>query len=309
MLLFTCTVCGDASSIVTVYDFLEGSCRWTDAPPGVVGDTVNECTVKPFNMDCGSFLGTLSIVYAWEEGLSPFPQPNTQTYLNGVGLGSITSVGNLTVTRLAANWGGNTITLDFLTSLVQATGDVYIGILDTINDPPFPVTAFPGLANLRQVGRDISTLRTLATSPSWTGLQCVGGALGFFRDNRLTTLVGMDKLVQVNYVPTYTQGEDVITIDGEPLVSNKEVLAPLSRAAKCGGPPPSQSVAIFLPVCSNGIITWANLCDFISSGACPSDTCFDCVKGRISRARTRVQDRRALAGDGMHAGKGSGNAG
>jgi hypothetical protein len=218
-------------------------------------------------MDCGSYRGVLWIVYV--QKTPGVVQPNTQAYLDSMGLGQINSIGTLIVTRFVSDWGTNTITFGALSSLVQATGGIFTGRFSIAIDPPFPVTAFPGLANVRQVGGDVFEYGTLVTSPSWTNLQCVGGAMGWFGVNTQTTLVGMDKLVQVNYVPTSTSGA-VITIDGQSPIATGSALAPLATAANCGGVPPPLGVSILLPaVCTIRITTWAALCTFIATGACP----------------------------------------
>ncbi len=262
----TCTACGRPSSVYAVYDHLDGTCTWSAGfpnPPFV--PTGSPCNLKPFGMDCGSYQGILWIVYV-QKTAGVF-QPNTQAYLDGMGLGKINSVGSLQITRFASDWGPQTVSVDFFSSLVQATGSIFIAKYFTV-DPPFPLTAYPGLANVRQVGFDVFEDATLVTRPGWASLECVGGGLGWWGADNLTTLEDMNKLLQVNYL-NYV-GFPVITIDGQSKIASRNALAPLSTAANCGGTPPLAEPKIEIPaVCTNTITTWDALCAFIATGACP----------------------------------------
>jgi hypothetical protein len=261
------TACGSLPDVYSVYDFLDGTCAWSAGIPNPpTFPTGSPCNVKPFGMDCGSYQGTLFIVYV--QKTAGVVQPNTQAYLDGMGLGNINSIYTLSITRFASDWDGGTITLDFLPSLVQATDSILITAWSDA-DPPFPVTASSGLANVRQVRGNIFEVNTLVTRPSWANLQCVGGELSWRNVDTQTTLEGMDKLLQVNYVPVYRSGE-VITITGQSKIGSKEALAPLFTAANCGGVPPPLEPNIYIPaVCPNRIRTWDALCAFIATGACP----------------------------------------
>jgi hypothetical protein len=184
-----------------------------------------------------------------------------------MGLGQINSVYSLYITRIVGTWGG-TIAPVFLSSLVQVTKDLFVRKAND-PDPTFPITAVPGLANIRQIGDTTFIYDTLMTRADFfASLQCIGGGLGFFADSQLTTLDGMNNLVEVNYVPIYPSGP-VINIGTPNAITTPAALAPLSRAANCGGPPPPLLPSILIAGCPNPIATWAALCTYIGSGACP----------------------------------------
>jgi hypothetical protein len=259
-----CTVCGDSSISISVYDLLDGTCFWIGGAPGS-GSTQFPCNQPPFGQACGSFGGSLYIVYA--QGTGGRLEPNTQAYLDTMGLGQINSVYSLIITRVPSAWGG-TIAPVFLSSLVQVTRDLFVR-KGNDPDPTFPITAVPGLANIRQIANTTFVYDTLITRGDlFASLQCVGGGLGFFADSQLTTLDGMNNLVQVNYVPIYFSGP-TINIATPNAITTPAALAPLSRAANCGGPPPGLLPSILIAGCPTPIATWDALCTYIASGACP----------------------------------------
>jgi hypothetical protein len=142
------------------------------------------------------------------------------------------------------------------------------GIYRDPREPHFPITALPGLANLRQVGGSILIDDTFITRSEFTSLQCVGGSVTFNQNLRQTTLEGMDSLVEVNYVPKVTSGPTVV-ISSPNNITIPAALAPLSRAANCGGTEPDLRPSIVIAACAREIATWAALCSFIATGTCP----------------------------------------
>lgn len=262
---FSCTVCGDPTSTITLIDLLDGTCGWFFGEPSDrFKSTLKPCTQPAFGQTCGSYRGLLQIVYYLN---STTLQPNTQAYLDGIGLGQINTVADLTISRIPGTWPG-TIAPVFLTSLVHVTGSLYVQKSGGVTDEVIPITALPGLANVMQVGNLAIESDTLITRPDFANLQCVGGGIGFFRNPQQTTLVGMDKLIQVNYVPVYTTGSTVI-IQRANAITTPAALAPLSTAANCGGAPPPLTPSISIPGCLYTIATWDALCTYIASGACP----------------------------------------
>jgi hypothetical protein len=158
----------------------------------------------------------------------------------------------------------------FLPSLVHIINDFSIerGNFRFPKEPHFPITAFPGLANLRQVGGSILIDDTFISRSEFTSLQCLGGSVSFNQNVRQTSLEGMDRLIQVNYVPKVSSGPTVV-ISAPNNITTPAALAPLSRAANCGGTEPDLRPSIVIAVCAREIATWAALCSFIATGTCP----------------------------------------
>lgn len=85
--------CGAAGETITVVDGLTGQpdgCRW--APKGYFesGGNFQACTGFIFNRQCGSYLGTIQIVY---QPVTDGITPNTVEYLNTLGIGNINYIG------------------------------------------------------------------------------------------------------------------------------------------------------------------------------------------------------------------------
>lgn len=253
--------CGSPADSITLFDSLDGGCAWFMGLPASLA-TPRTCSSPIYNVICGSFQGTLYIVYSQSDAART--SPGTQGFLDVLGLGKINSVGNLFVTALPATWTG-TIAPLFLPSLVRVQGG--LSVVGTDASKVFPVTAVLGLNNVAQVGNTLAFQNTLIEGPDLASLRCVGGALAFIANPKQTTLRGLDSLVAVNYANVFPSGP-VIVIKNLTMLG-AGALSPLARAASCGGMPAPLRPSISTPSCSNPIGTWPALCEFLTTTKCP----------------------------------------
>lgn len=256
--------CGGSTDDITVYDLLDGSCAWGQGVLPTSG--LLQCTGQIYGRVCPGFAGNLYIVYT-TVGNTPGASPNTQAFLNTLGLGSVTYVGQLYV--VSPSNSGGPIAPVFLPSLTTIGGDLRI-----LRDPAVTVSivALPGLAAIRQIGK-FALLGNFegASGPLFTdltslaSLECVGEGFGLYQTPQVTTTAGLEKLSVVNYSGGILSGPLIVFITTG--VATPAALAPLSLVANCIGGP-AFAVNIGVTGCPAPLSTTTALCTYISSGVC-----------------------------------------
>ena len=118
-----------------MYDNLDGSCDFSDPP------------LQP---PCDTLLSTLSVVF--RQRTPNVLQPSIDGCLKSLGLGNIIQVGSLVVTWEQGTWSG-TIAPLFLPSVVSVIRGLSVTSNSSVGG--FPLTGFPGLNNIRQVGNSV----------------------------------------------------------------------------------------------------------------------------------------------------------
>lgn len=257
-------VCGGPTDTITVYDYLDGTCAW--GPSEVPTTGLLLCSGQIYSRQCPGFAGSLILVFFSGDPYSPSASPDMQNFLETLGLGSVTYVGQLSV--LSPNNSAAPISPHFLPSLTVIGGDLSILQSQTVTTS---IVALPGLAAIRQVGGSVllggydnldgplfSDLTSLA------GLECVGLQLTLSVMPLLTSTAGLEKLSVVNY--NSTPGGTLIDIFVT-AIATPAALAPLSLVANCTGGP-AFGVSIGLNNCRSALSSSTALCTYISSGVC-----------------------------------------
>jgi len=172
--------------------------------------------------------------------------------------------------------GTQSITIDYLTSLVQVGGLQFL--IQSVQWHHSRVTAYPGLANVRQVGEDL--LDEIPSSPQRSGpASSASEGVAFDTQRYLSTLVGMD-----NCAPSQLQeprwrcfDDRVVLISGNPPITTRHSDWPhwpqVARLRGSWRHPGAPSHCRF-ELAPNEIATLGRpLCAFIANGTCPSGTC------------------------------------
>lgn len=256
-------VCGKPADNITVYDALDGTCAWS--PAFLPSTNLLECSGQIYGRVCPGFAGTLVLAFAQQS--SQATNPDMQKFLNTLGLGSMTYVGQLFVISPNTSVPIAPVFLPSLTVIGQS--------LQILRDPTAntSIVALPGLAAVRQIGGYVllgdytgKVAGPLFTNlTSLAGLECVGLGFGVFQTPLVTSTAGMEKLSVVNYRGIIASGPLIVFNDTA--LETPAALAPLSLVANCGGGLPFP-VNITVIGCPSRLESTKALCTYISSGVC-----------------------------------------
>jgi hypothetical protein len=280
----SCAACGDYADRLSVIDYLDGSCRWTatawDFASGLPPtQLLQPCNAFIYGRQCTAILGGLTIAFYQQNPILPY-QPNTQVFLDTLGLGRIQSSGSLTVSSLLP--GPESIAPVFLTTLVHIGDDITAGSLVLRGNG---IRSLPGLSALLQVGLRVEIEGQQFGDLSFLSkLTCVANGISI-QDTSVRTLAGFSALWNFYYSPTLypPQGPYASPFSvSNSLLDGPVSLNPLQNAVGClagpGGafyPPlaPSIEVTVSGGALAGGqdcgIYSWASLCEFLAFPTCP----------------------------------------
>lgn len=159
-------VCGAAGEFITVVDDLTGQpdgCRWGPVNFDLVD---RPCTGPIFNQQCGSYLGSITILY-FPATNDLVPRPNTEKYLDTLGIGNVNYIGGLKIIAYGSKLSA-AFSPTLFNNLRFVAGGLQINDIDKSNR----LVRIGGLDKLQQVSPNpiLSTLglgfaKTLSVGP------------------------------------------------------------------------------------------------------------------------------------------------
>eukprot|EP00884_Botryococcus_braunii_P021239 jgi/Botrbrau1/779/Bobra.0181s0033.1 len=271
---------------LTVIDFMvvggspSTSCFWAPYKFDVaLNDTtlLRKCTGRifdiPGNAPCGSFVGSLFLLFA-SDSKSPQGPSLMDQHLTVLGLNNITHVGDTNQWGIALLnlYSAQTVNLPpFLPNLKYVEGTLVFNDLNygTERPPLFTSAPFQTLKTATELKVVQTGLRDMT---SFSSLQCIEKVFVLQQNKALDSLSGLENLVSIN-----TNGPKDYAVFSSllnPQLKTAPAFAPLSRAAGCPGsglPLATDPIFISLPDCPIGNITsYATLCNWISANTpCP----------------------------------------
>eukprot|EP00884_Botryococcus_braunii_P007368 jgi/Botrbrau1/16632/Bobra.0068s0051.1 len=244
---------------------------------------ISSCQQNIFGTNCGSFNGSLQILLTNPTQADPqnYKAPDIQSYLNQMGLGSITTIGSLSLkvygftasSNAAGTLEASPIPVDLSVSLLPNLAYVTNGLLVTEftggTTYPSRFSALSSFASFKQAAGILEVNNTALTNLSTfaTG-GCGPREILIFGNNKMTSLDGLDKMDPAN-------GLTRISIINNNLLNSPGSFAALSRLLLCSAGTTTLSVPSFqvLPGgCSYVITSAAAMCAYLAGpDACPQD--------------------------------------